>query len=508
MPKNFLNRHALFSAPILAALTGCTLSPEPLDPVFISGRSHDLLSRVTADQEPVTRPISLHEAMARSLKYNLDHRVEEFEHALRVKELGLSDYTMLPGIVAGSGYSSRGNDLASSSFNLLNKTQNFGYSTSQDREQLNKDLILSWNVLDFGLSYVRAKQAGDKVLIAEEGRRKIVQRIIEDVRQAYWRAASAERLDARLQRLEGRTRRALSDTAAIAAQRATSPVTAATYRRDLLEVIRTTQELRRELAVAKIQLAALMNIRPGTAFKLAGGGRHSSPSSARMSRSEMIMVALENRSELRDVDYRRRINAHEARAALLEMLPGIQVFVGGNQDANSYLLNSNWMAYGAKASWNLLRVFQYPAREGVIDAQDKLLDQRALALTMAIMTQIEVSHARYRFFTGEASTARDYLATQTDLVTNLSAEHGANKISEQTLLREQLNLLVAEAKADIANANVEAACGTIDSALGIAPSFDPRLLSAPVSELASGLNRGNTNSWKPAQIQPVSLVTK
>ena len=166
------------------------------------------------------------------------------------------------------------------------------------------------------------------------------------------------------------------------------------------------------------------------------------------------------------------------------------------------------MSFGAMASWNLLKVFQYPARVGVIDAQDKLLNQRALALTMAIMTQIEVSHARYRFFTGEASTARDYLATQTDLVTNLSAEQQANKISEQTLLREELNLLVAEAKADIAVANVEAAAGAIDSALGIAPPLDPRMLSVPVRQLASGLKFANSGGWKPVHVQPVALVTK
>ena len=43
-------------------------------------------------------------------------------------------------------------------------------------------------------------------------KRKIVNRIIEDVRTAYWRAVSYERLVGRMRALEGRVQRALSET--------------------------------------------------------------------------------------------------------------------------------------------------------------------------------------------------------------------------------------------------------------------------------------------------------
>ena len=79
-------RHSLyFSALILAtALTGCTVSPTALTDAELSASVAANTADVAADQEPVSGPVSLYEAMARSLKFNLDHRVEEAEAAVRM----------------------------------------------------------------------------------------------------------------------------------------------------------------------------------------------------------------------------------------------------------------------------------------------------------------------------------------------------------------------------------------------------------------------------------------
>ena len=168
MPFSFPD--CLRTLPILSTLlmTGCIVNPVPLTD---SERSHvgaERLHAVTAGQEPVTGPIDLYQAIARGLLYNLDHRVEEMQTALRVSELTLANYQLLPGVVANSGYVARNNELGSSSLNLVTGQPNFGASTSQDRHLRTADLAFSWNILDFGLSYVRARQAADKALIAEE----------------------------------------------------------------------------------------------------------------------------------------------------------------------------------------------------------------------------------------------------------------------------------------------------------------------------------------------------
>ena len=94
---------------LCAVLSGCAVYPTPLTDVELQAAATTNESQVTADQEPVNGAVSLYEAMARALKYNLDHRVEEAEAAVRLAELDLSHYSLLPNMVANSGYAGRDN---------------------------------------------------------------------------------------------------------------------------------------------------------------------------------------------------------------------------------------------------------------------------------------------------------------------------------------------------------------------------------------------------------------
>lgn len=55
--------------------------------------------------------------------------------------------------------------------------------TSAERNIFSADLSMSWNVLDFGLSFIRAKQVADDVLIADDERRRVANRIMQHVRK-------------------------------------------------------------------------------------------------------------------------------------------------------------------------------------------------------------------------------------------------------------------------------------------------------------------------------------
>jgi outer membrane protein TolC len=477
-------------APAIACsigLLGCAVRPEPLTFDQLNTITVSNTERVTAGQEPVHGAISLYEAMARALKYNLDARVEIMQTQLRTTELRLSHYNMLPNAVTNSGYAARDSYLSTGQKNLLTGVETPARTTSQEKTHTVSDLSFSWNILDFGLSYVRARQAADKILIAEEARRKVIQKITEDTRTAYWRAVSSDRMLTKLKGLEARTRTALNNTRKLSAAKETSLITALTYERELIEIRRTAQELQRELSVAKTQLAALMNVSPGAHFGLSGAELTSKAPLLDLDPHDLTHAALLNRPELRDVAYQRRINVHEAHAALLELLPGIQLYGGQNYDTNKYLDNKEWVNWGAKASWNLVRVFQYPAKRRVIGAQDELLDARALALTMAIMTQVHVSRMRYLNVTKELVTARDYFDVQTRLVKQMRAEAAADRISEQTLIREELNTLVAEAKRDIAFAAAQNAFGGVFASVGLDPYNEGVVLDASVGELTAQL---------------------
>lgn len=487
-------------------LGACSIVPNPLSQDEIEARAGDSLQRVVAvDQEPVKGPLDLYEAMARALKYNLDHRVETMEAALRVKELRVAHFKLLPDVVANSGYIERNNFNASSSVNIFTGQQSLATSTSQERAISVADIAFTWNILDFGLSYVRARQAADQYLIAEEMRRKVIQRIIEDVRTAYWRALSADRLLSRLRTLEGRVKTAQSNTRAIAEDRQTSPITAVTYERELVEIKRTIQELERDLSVAKTQLSALMNIAPGSRFTLVQPKRHLNDLALTLPVHDMIRTAVENRSELREVWYQRRINDHDLDAALLELLPGLQVYAGSNFDSNDFLYNNNWVNWGARASWNVIRLIQYPAKREVIEAQDSLLDERGLAVTMAVMTQVHVSRVRFFHAKKELDTASEYLGVQRRLVDLIREEAAANRVSEETLIREEMNTLVAEVRFDVAYASLQNAFANVHSSMGLDPYAMQIDTEANVKQLASTLrevwfSRGDYASGRRRQV--------
>ncbi|MFJ5370805.1 TolC family protein, partial [Bosea sp. CER48] len=439
-----------------------------------------------ADQEPVSGAIDLYEAMARALKYNLDHKVEVFDTVVKTAELNAAHYDMLPGLAVSAGYGGRDNYDASSSFNLITRTPNFGASTSQERQSVVAEAALSWNILDFGLSYVRAQQSANKVLIAAETRRKIANRIIEDVRTAYWRALAADRLIRKLNVLEARTRAALANTDKISTEGQASPVTALTYQRELLEVRRTVQELQRDLTVAKQQLAALMNLQPGENFRLVAPNRAASLRAPGKVRA-MIWTALQHRPELRELEYQKRINMREADAALLSMLPGIQLYAGPNFDSNDFLLNNNWMGWGAKASGNLLKLLKYPAQKEVIDKQGELLDQRGLAITMAIMTQVHVSNIRFRHLQKELGSATQYYDVQRRLLDQMKTQTAAERISEQTLIREEMNTLLAELRRDITYSSLQNAYANLYASMGMDGYVDEIDFQAPVKDLSRSL---------------------
>ncbi|GEO99625.1 TolC family protein [Methylobacterium haplocladii] len=459
---------ALVGATALATtMAGCTLKPQQMGPAELGAYAADKLRRVTADQPLPGPQIDLYEAFARALKYNLDQRVEIMQTAVRAQELSFASYSMLPNFVANSAYAGRDSYAASSSISVLTQRQSLEPSYSQDKNYVFSDLSLSWNILDFGLSYIRARQAADAVLIAEECRRRVVSRIIEDVRTAYWRALTSERLVNRLRRLEGRAQAAIGDARKLYSDRQTSPITALTYERELIEIKREVQRVEADLLVARSQLAALMNLPPDLPFRLAEMEGVEAGLKLGVPDSDLVKVALENRSELREVAYRQRINGREATAALLELLPGMNLIVGGNADSNRLLYNSNWVGWGARASWNLLNVFRYPARQGLIDTQDALLDKRALAVTMAVLTQVHVSRIRHILSMKEFQTAAEFRRVQRRIVEQLRASAAVESASEQTLIREEMNTLIAEVKYDLAHAAVQNARANVYASLGL-----------------------------------------
>jgi outer membrane protein TolC len=456
------------AAGALAALLGaCTIAPSPLTQGELSYLAGQQAEQVTANQEPLSGALTLYEAMARAVKYNLDYRIEMMTQSLRGAEAAMASSDLLPKLVANAGWSGRDSYLSSAHLDLPTGKATPPAVTSSDKDVRTADITFSWNILDFALSYARAQQASDKYLIAETTKRKVIQRILEDTRTAYWRAVSADRMVKKLRRLDARVTQAIASAKKQGVDGATSPITALTYERELVQIRVRAEQLQRELTLAKAQLAALMDVAPGIDFALADSEDRALKSALSLSLEEMAAEALFNRPELREIAYQRRINEREATAALLELLPGLRVYASAHEDSNSFLLNNNWVTMGASAAFNLIKVVSLPARRNAIEMQDGVLDQKSLAATMVVLTQVHVSRINYRHFTEELETAQRYSGVQAKLVAQIRAQVTAGAVGEQTLIREEMNALLAEVRRDIAYTNVQNAAANIYVSMGL-----------------------------------------
>mgnify|MGYP001432921713 CR=1 FL=1 len=179
-------------------LSGCGINPVPVTPDERLATMMQDQGEMYAKQEPLTRPLTFYDALARALKYNYDHRLSLMEAVLQDTQLEVATLNMLPKLTANAGYQFRERQLGSASEDYFNPGQNVfrqgQFATSQDASRGIADLTFAWNVLDFGVSYFQAKQQADRILIAQERRRKVVNNLIKEILQACWSASIAERL--------------------------------------------------------------------------------------------------------------------------------------------------------------------------------------------------------------------------------------------------------------------------------------------------------------------------
>lgn len=477
----------LLGALAAGVLAGCAVPTQPLSAEQRQAAVADGLSRMFQQQEPVQGPVTLDEAMARAIKYNLDHRVKLMEDAVARRQFDLSQTDLLPRLAASAGYTSRDNEQASSSRDIVTGTQSLVPSTSSDRTRHSADLTLTWNVLDFGVSYYSARQQGDRWLATQERRRKVLHLLMQQTRQAYWQAAGAQRLEDKVEPMLEQARAALADARKVEAEKLRSPLEALNYQRALLDIVRQLESVRDELAQAKPRLASVMNLAPGQRFTVAVPEQMAVPAVG-LPTDKMEEAALMRRPELLEAQYNERIGVLETRKAMARLLPGLELSLGGHYDSNSYLVNDSWSEAGLRISWNLLNVFNAGALRGMAQAQLDVARQQRLALNMAVLTQVHLSHleylsrARQYDLTQQVHTVEERILQQTRNAASASAQ---GKLEE---IRAATSALMAELRLFQAYGTLQGAYGQVIATLGLDPlpdsvtDHDLKTLGASVRE--------------------------
>ncbi len=461
------------AALVAMSLTACgTVQVQPLTADELLEQAARDRQAAAAEVPPIAGKLSMDEAVARALKYNLDRRTRMMEEALALNQLDVANLDMLPRLMANAGYTWRDSDLITRSVDSVTGLPSLANPyISSERARPAYDLGLTWNMLDFGLSYYGAKQSADRVNIAGERRRKAMHVLIQDVRSAFWRTVSAQKLRDDVRRTVMLAEDALADARKVEAERLRSPVDTLRYQRQLLENLRLLESIEQELASGRIELAALINAPLGQAFEVEEPGAKVGADLLDIPVARMEELAVAQNADLREHFYNSRIAVQETKRTMLRLFPNLSFNYDLRYDADRYLINNRWNAAGMHLSYNLMNLVSGPAQKRLAEAGVTLADQRRVAAQMTVLTQVHLSRLQYQI------AYRQYLrADQIWQADAKIAEHMKNReaVEAQSKLEQVANsttAILSLLRRYQSLAQLQAAAGKVQATMGMEPKL-------------------------------------
>ncbi len=472
-----------------AALPGCSW---PGDPVGVDEQAANLkgdIGSLYGEQEPITAPLGLYESMARGIKYNIEHRVSRMEEVLANGTTDVAVLGMLPGLDLEAGYLGRNNVEAISARSKVMGDQTLPHSIFQDEHRRVANLDLSWNVLDAGLAYVHSREASDKGRASLERRRKVVQNIAQDVRYAYWRAASAQLVTERIAKLLERADLVLRMLEDEEVKKSTQDVTALlNLQKRIYDSMQDLLAERDRLATARAELAALIGVPPSSPFTLSGSeadmmAMNSLPKLS-TSRQDLEVLSLLIRPEMREQTLLKRVAARGSTQTVMEAFPGIGGIVSYNYDSNSFLDDESWAGFSLGLTQNLMNLFALPIRLQQADNREKLADMQRMAMVASVLTQMSIADTRYEMAEDRYTLLKRMMGVNTRLITTTRDKLDKTAYTQGLLLAAEMDQVLTRTRLHMAYAEGQNAFGRIISTLGLDP-LPPAVEEKSVPEMAS-----------------------
>ncbi|MCQ9426502.1 TolC family protein [Pseudomonas sp. LJDD11] len=502
---SFFNRHV---ATVLQAgtvsgvllLTGCmSLDPQPLERGALQEQVHQDTLTARQNVPAIAGPLTLDEAIARALKYNLDSRSREMEQALAMSQYDVGNFDMLPKMIAAAGYSRRSEYATTRAVDSVTGEPSLANPyISSDKQHATSDLGLTWSVLDFGLSYYEAKQNADRVLIASERRRQAMHVLVQDVRSAFWRAASAQKLQASVKQSTALAESALADARQAETERLRSPVESLRYQRQVLENLRLLEAIEQELGTAKVELAALINAPLGANLTVVEPAETFNKRVLDLPVEQLEAHALEQNALLREQNYNTRIASQETRKTLLRLFPNLSLNYSLRHDSDKYLINNNWNEAGAQLSFNLLNILSAPAQMRLAKAGIAVADQRRVATQMAVLAQVHIARLQYANALQQFQRA-DAIWQVDDRLNQQTANRAqAQAVGALDTVASNTSAILSQLRRYQAMALANAAASKLQATLGMEPAIG-NLNEVPLAQLQQEVH-ASLAQWNQGQL--------
>ena len=149
------------------------------------------------------------------------------------------------------------------------------------------------------------------------------------------------------------------------------------------------------------------------------------------------------------------------------MLPGVGIVGGLNYNSNNLLYQSTWAEVGVRATFNLFNLIQGPMAIRVAKGAVELSEQRRIALSVAVLSQVNLAVQDYANSLSSYKTAQDVdkVGEQIGRIADDVSVAGAQ--SEADRIRRQLTVLLTRIGRDKAQVKVLGSLASIYSATGM-----------------------------------------
>ena len=482
-----------------SVMVGCTYLPKPLNVGQQQKLLHEDRLKAQGNVEPAGQLLTLNEAVARGLKYNLDHRSKLLEQAIALGVYDVSKYDMLPKVVAQAGYSYRNNYFITDSKDPRTGESRAGTFASSDKDYGHAGLTLNWSLLDFGVGYLNARQNADRIVVASERRRRTMHILVQDVQSAYLRAAAAQALKKDIEATMLQASAAISDAQKVEVSGLRPPLDSLKYQKTLLDNVKILTTIEQELATSRLELNQLINLPVNAKPLLEDPEMLAVPNAfVGTAADEFEVRAMLTNTDLKQSIYEARIAVEEARKSLLKMFPDLTFSLGAQYSANSYYVNKNWIESSAGISYNLWNLLSMPAVKRLADQNKEYAAQRRIMMQMAIVTQVHLSKIQL------ANSQAQYLqSAQIDDVDERIAKITTDKYREGVASQAEkvsadVSGIVSRLRKYQALSQFFAARGKLQATTGLEPHFSS-LDEIPLEQLTN-LVADSFNNWNAGKL--------
>lgn len=492
-----------YSLLVASIITGCGVIPKPISVEEVAEFALTDISKIYKSQESLPKVLTLSDAMARALKYNLDNRVKLMEQTLASKSIDMAEHDMWPMLGVSAGYLDRSNVDASQSRNIYTDQLNFTHSTSQQRSRYNADIRFTWNILDFGVSYLQARQNADKYLISQKTREKVMLKLLQQVRSAYWRAVVMQKMAKDVDVILKKVNESLTDLNAVREKQLYTPLFALTDIRALVETKKQLEDMKESIIIANVELATLINVPSRTVLNLETPENFDAIPQIPNNINEMELTALLNSSEYTSEIYNVRVEQMETHKALLRLLPGIEFSYAGNYASNSYLFNNLWGEAGVRLAGDLLKLLTVPDTLEYGEMSHNVAVSRRLAVNTAVVASVHLAWQNYTNAVSRLEQSK-FLTKIDNEIASLTRNAQENRSgSEVEAIQNEFKAFGSQMSHLLAYTKMQDSFGAFLVSLGSSP-IPQNYQSLAVTDLAKALNHKYAY-WEKGELDIVKL---